>query len=536
MSAKKKALISVSDKSNLEGLLEVLESAGYSFISTGGTAKFIIEAGYKVKEVSSLTNFPEMLGGRVKTLHPKVLGGILARRDQASDLKELDEQNIETIDLVVVNLYPFKNVIKKDNLVFMDAIENIDIGGPTLLRSAAKNYQSITVLSQPSQYQEFIEIFTGYGDDSFEMQALRERLAIIVFADCSDYDKAIASFLDVKLRGTPIGANYQLTDDTDGKPGSQIPESFNLSLDLQASLRYGENPHQNAGLYINKAEPKSGLANYKQLNGKELSFNNLLDLDSAWAIVSEYEPEIPCVAIIKHNNPCGVAIAPSAGQAFIDALSCDTVSAFGGIVASNVPVDLAAANEMSQIFLELIVAPGFTREALDVLRIKKNLRLIEMSLDKPKPSWDIKKVSGAYLIQDENKFLLNREDVKVVTEKEVLETQWVDLLLAWKVVKHCKSNAIVAVKEGRTLGIGCGQTNRVKAVEDALRNFDLDTRGAVLASDAFFPFADNIKLAAQNYISAIIQPGGSIKDQEVIDACNEAGIAMVFTKTRHFRH
>jgi phosphoribosylaminoimidazolecarboxamide formyltransferase/IMP cyclohydrolase len=536
MSAKKKALISVSDKSNLEDLLEVLESAGYSFVSTGGTAKFITEAGYKVKEVSSLTNFPEMLGGRVKTLHPKVLGGILARRDQASDLKELDEHHIDTIDLVVVNLYPFQNVIKKDNLVFMEAIENIDIGGPTLLRSAAKNYKSITVLSKPNQYQEFIEILIKYGDDSGEMQALRERFSIAVFKECSDYDKTIAGFLDTKLHTTPIGANYQLNDIEEVEQNEKLPESFSLNLDLKESLRYGENPHQQAGLYLNKSETVSGLANYKQLHGKELSFNNLLDLDSAWGIVSEYEPEIPCVAIVKHNNPCGVAIAPSPGQAFIDALSCDTVSAFGGIVASNTPIDLAAANEMSQMFLELIVAPGFTKEALDILRAKKNLRLIEMSLDKPKSSFDIKKVLGAYLVQEENNFLLNSEDIKVVTEKEVLETQWVDLLLAWKVVKHCKSNAIVAVKDGRTLGIGCGQTNRVKAVEDALRNFDLDTRGAVLASDAFFPFADNIMLAGQNYISAIIQPGGSIKDQEVIDACNVAGIAMVFTKARHFRH
>lgn len=530
----KKALISVSDKSRLEDLLEVLEEAGYSFISTGGTAKFIKEAGYKVKEVSALTNFPEMLGGRVKTLHPKVLGGILARRDQASDLKELDENHIDTIDLVVVNLYPFEETIKKDNLVFMEAIENIDIGGPTLLRSAAKNYQSIAVLSDPEQYQEFIEVFKASGPESKEMQALREKLAIAVFQKVSKYDNAISNFLETKLTSTPIGASYSSASDEERI--KELPSELKLNLELKTSLRYGENPHQLAGLYTDTSVVPYGLANYKQLNGKEISFNNLLDLDSAWGIVSEYEPEIPCVAIIKHNNPCGVAIAPSGVQAFADALLCDTISAFGGIVASNVPVDLAAANEMSAIFLEAIIAPGFTDEALSVLRAKKNLRLIQASPSPSKEAYDIKKISGAYLVQELNTFLLNKEDLKVVTEKEVEDTQWVDLLLAWKVVKHCKSNAIVAVKDGRTIGIGAGQMNRVKAVGDAVANFDMETRGAVLASDAFFPFADNINLAAQNHISAIIQPGGSIKDGEVIDACNAAGIAMVFTKARHFRH
>ena len=424
----------------------------------------------------------------------------------------------------------------------MDAIENIDIGGPTLLRSAAKNYQSIAVLSDPSQYPEFIEVFKTKGPDSKEMQALREKLAITVFQKVAKYDNAISNFLETKLTTTPIGSLYNqetgLPRHAEGVPRNddEMPEALNLKLKLKSSLRYGENPHQLAGFYTDSAQTAYGLANYKQLNGKEISFNNLLDLDSAWGIVSEYEPEIPCVAIIKHNNPCGVAIAPSGVQAFADALLCDTISAFGGIVASNVIIDLAAANEMSAIFLEAIIAPGFTDEALSILRAKKNLRLIQASPSPSKEPYDIKKISGGYLVQELNTFLLNKEDLKVVTEKDIDDTQWVDLLLAWKVVKHCKSNAIVVVKDGRTLGIGSGQTNRVKAVQDAVANFDLDTRGAVLASDAFFPFADNIAIAAQNHISAIIQPGGSIKDQEVIDACNAAGIAMVFTKTRHFRH
>lgn len=533
----KKALISVSDKSNLELLLKVLAELDYQFISTGGTATAIKSLGYSVREVSELTSFPEMLGGRVKTLHPKVLGGILARRDQESDLAELKQNEIEQIDLVVVNLYPFEKIISKEKAIFAEAIENIDIGGPTLLRSAAKNFQSITVLSDPGQYQSFIDLVKKSGPDSKEMLALREKLAIAVFQKTAQYDELIAGYLKRKLLASPVGASYTNRAGEDLLKGT-MPATINLELELNQSLRYGENPHQQAALYTEKGSVAAAFATAKQVNGKEISFNNLLDLNAAWSIVSEYEASIPCVAIIKHNNPCGVAIAPSVSQAFIDALSTDTVSAFGGIVASNVEVDIAAANEMSQIFLEAIVAPGFTEDALTVLKAKTNLRLLVMPSAPvaQKKSYDIKAIAGAYLLQEQDEFLHNPDELKVVTEKQIEDHQWVDLVLAWKIAKHVKSNAIVAVLNGKTIGIGCGQTNRVKAVKDALANFDMDTRGAVLASDGFFPFADNIDIAAQNHISAIIQPGGSIRDQEVIDACNKSGIAMVFTQARHFKH
>ncbi len=525
----KKALISLSDKSNLGPLLELLKAQNYQIISTGGTAKYIKEQGFEVMEVAELTKFPEMLGGRVKTMHPKVLGGILARRDNEGDQADLKNHDIEQIDLVVVNLYPFAEVISRENLVFQDAIENIDIGGPTLLRSAAKNFQSITVLSCPSQYQEFVDTATKYGNDSDEMLALREKLAMQVFERVSEYDRLIAKFL--KARANDLNSVKLDADKV------QLPEKFSVNLELKSKLRYGENPHQQAGLYIDSKESVLGIANAKQLQGKEISFNNLLDLQAAWNIVSEYDATVPCVAIIKHNNPCGVAIAPSVAQAYADAFSCDTVSAFGGIVAANKEIDLAAANEMVEIFLEVIAAPAFSAEALEIFKTKPNLRLLEV---KPNPikekTYDIKSVSGGYLIQEQDTFLHDPDQLQLVTQVEVEQAKWVDLMLAWKVVKHVKSNAIVAVLNGKTVGIGCGQTNRVKSVMDALSNSDLDTRGAVIASDAFFPFPDNIHLCAQNHISAIIQPGGSIRDKEVIAACDEAEIAMVFTGVRHFKH
>jgi len=531
----KKALISVSDKSQLDILLKFLVTENYEFISTGGTAQHIKSLGYAVQEVSELTKFPEMLGGRVKTLHPKVLGGILARRDHELDLSELAHNQIEQIDLVVVNLYPFQQVITAPQAVFAEAIENIDIGGPTLLRSAAKNFQSITVLSNPAQYEVFIEQSQKYGALSNQMLALREKLAIAVFQECARYDTIIAEYLKSKLLTSPIGASYLHTDNSN-LTETNLPAQISLELELAQGLRYGENPHQKAGLYRSKGSSAFGFGDFQQLGGKEISFNNLLDMESAWNIVSEYDSSIPCVAIIKHNNPCGVAIAPGPGQAFLDALSCDPVSAFGGIVASNSVIDLNTASEMIQIFLEAVIAPGFTPEALQVLATKPNLRLISIKPSEPKTSYDIKPITGAYLVQERDLELHKPEEIKVVTEKPIEDHQWVDLLLAWKIVKHVKSNAIVAVLNGKTIGIGCGQTNRVKAVRDALANFDLDTRGAVLASDGFFPFADNIDIAAQNHISAIIQPGGSIRDQEVITACNKSGIAMVFTKMRHFKH
>lgn len=488
-----RALISVSNKSQLEPLLELLESKNCQIYSTGGTLAAIKDLGYKAKSISSLTGVPEMLNSRVKTLNHKVFAGILA---QDSDQAEMQEHHLEYFDLIVVNLYPFKE---------KPSIENIDIGGVSLLRAAAKNYQRVTALCDPSDYEAYIK-----NPDSLDF---RKELAAKVFKHCSEYDAAISQELGAK-------ADAQDAD---------------FNLEEKAKLRYGENPQQEASLLVDKSKEAFGFADFKQHQGKEISFNNLLDLNSAWQLVNEYEASIPCCAIIKHTNPCGVAIAPNAAQAFMEALSCDTLSAFGGIVAFNIEIDAAAANELSSMFLECIIAPGFSTDTLAILSKKKNLRLIEMTW-KPDDQKNIYRINGAYLSQDQNHALLNKEDLKIVTKKQIDETLWVDLILAWKVVKHVKSNAIVVVKDGKTVGIGCGQTNRVKAAEDALASIDIETRNAVLASDGFFPFADSIHLAAQNNIEVIIQPGGSIKDQEVIDACDELDIAMAMTGLRHFKH
>jgi phosphoribosylaminoimidazolecarboxamide formyltransferase/IMP cyclohydrolase len=548
----KQAIISVSDKTNLEALLKALQRYDYQFISTGGTAKFIRELGFQVREISDLTGFPEMLDGRVKTLHPKALAGVLARRDIPEHLEDIGANQLTLTDLVVVNLYPFEESLRKPDNDEEDIIEKIDIGGPTLLRSAAKNYKFVDVLCDPNQYEDFISVIEsqqGKTDENF-----RKKLALEVFAHTANYDALVARYFAAKFSVpnavavselVAAGVSEDLAQEATKSRAEEcatqkdslgLMKNITIPLRFKNKLRYGENPHQEAVLCSDPWD-KTGIGNARQVHGKEISFNNLLDLDAAWRIVSEYELTVPCISIIKHNNPCGVAIAPSVAQAFSDALSCDTVSAFGGIVASNNPVNLAAANEMSQLFLEAIVAPYFTEEALEILRNKKNLRLLECS---PKPAsgkiYDIKKISGAYLIQEADDFLLDPSRIEVVTQKSIEEYQWIDLLFAWKVVKHAKSNAIVTALNGKTLGIGVGQTNRVKAVEDAVRHFDISSRGAVLASDGFFPFADNIDIAAQNHISAIIQPGGSLRDKEVIEACDKYGIAMAFTHCRHFKH
>lgn len=526
---KKKALISVSDKSKLEELLEVLDS-DYDFISSSGTAKFIKEAGYKVSLVEDLTNFPEILSGRVKTLHPKVFGAILFDRNNHQHLEDIERTGILSIDLIIVNLYPFAEVTKNlsESEADLDkAIENIDIGGPSLLRAAAKNFRHVICLSDPEQYDSFID---RYKNKTLDLD-YRKQLAVETFRMTSAYDALIERFFTSRSSINEIG------DKATSMEENLLPETLSLSLEKVKTLSYGENPHQQGALYIEKSSKYRGLADAKQLHGKDLSFNNLLDLSAAYNIAQEYGAEIPCAVVVKHNNPCGVAIAPSISLAFIEALAADSVSAFGGVVALNNPVDLACANELSQIFLEAVIAPSFTPEALSILTQKKNIRLIEHPNFKASANnLDIKKIDGGFLIQTANHELIDQSLLKTVTKKTIDESLWVDLILALKVVKHVKSNAIVSTMGGRTLGIGVGQTNRVKAVEDALRNFDLDTRGAVLASDGFFPFPDNVHLAAQNHIAAIIQPGGSIRDEEVIKACDELGIAMAFTQIRHFKH
>lgn len=516
----KKALISVSDKSQLDLLLPELNKHDYSLISTGGTASFIREHGFEVTEVENITNFPEIMNGRVKTLHPKVFAGVLARRDRDSHIEDLEDHDISTIDLVIVNLYPFAQIAADSTKEKLEVIENIDIGGPSMLRAAAKNFDFVTVVSNPADYEALANELNA--NDSATSLEFREAQAVKAFEHCANYDANIVNYFQGKEISTSTPSKVNLD------------ANVALNLDFKQKLRYGENPHQSAALYTDGSS-STGIANALQLHGKEISFNNLQDLDAAWGIVNEYGKDIPCVSIIKHMNPCGVAIAPTIGQAFAEALSTDTVSAFGGIVAANQEIDLTAANEMTQLFLEAIVAPSFSPEALEILQQKKNLRLLTA---KPGQAGEkqIRKISGGYLVQDADDFLFDPDQLKTVTKKQIEDAQWVDLIFAWKVVKHVKSNAIVTAQGGKTLGIGVGQTNRVQAVEDAVKNFDLDTRGAVLASDAFFPFADNIHLAAQNHITAIIQPGGSVRDEEVIKACDEAGIAMVFTGSRHFKH
>ena len=595
---KKKALISVFDKSKLEELLEVLDTE-YDFISSSGTAAFIKAVGYKVTEVQDLSNFPEILSGRVKTLHPKIFGAILYDRNNHQHLEEIEKENIVSIDLVIVNLYPFAEVTKNLSLSDTDlngtvakrtssrlrrtndrsgvisgdaedashisgscpskqkykldssslhedheddenaeigislqsldiAIENIDIGGPSLLRAASKNFRHVITLSNPDQYDAFTE---RYKSKSLDLN-YRKQLAAETFRMTSAYDAVIERFL-----AQANADSFKTTTETSLTDENLLPEKLTLNLERVKTLSYGENPHQQAGLYIESNSKYRGLADANKLHGKDLSFNNLLDLSAAYNIVQEYGPEIPCAVIVKHNNPCGVAIAPNITLAFIEALAADSVSAFGGVVALNNPVDIALANELSQIFLEAVIAPSFTPEAFAILTQKKNIRLIEHPNFKNSQNLlDIKKIDGGFLIQTANHQLIDQTLLKTVTKTSIDESLWVDLILALKVVKHVKSNAIVTTQGGRTLGIGVGQTNRVKSVEDALRNFDLDTRGAVMASDGFFPFADNIHLAAQNHIAAIIQPGGSIRDEEVIKACDELGIAMAFTQIRHFKH
>ncbi|MEB3315516.1 MAG: bifunctional phosphoribosylaminoimidazolecarboxamide formyltransferase/IMP cyclohydrolase [Candidatus Melainabacteria bacterium] len=569
---KKKALISVFDKSKLEELLEVLDTE-YDFISSSGTAAFIKAVGYKVTEVQDLSNFPEILSGRVKTLHPKIFGAILYDRNNHQHLEEIEKENIVSIDLVIVNLYPFAEVTKNLSLSDTDlngtvakrtssrlrrtndrsvlgvhedheddenaeigislqsldiAIENIDIGGPSLLRAASKNFKHVITLSNPDQYDAFTE---RYKSKSLDLN-YKKQLAAETFRMTSAYDAVIERFLaQANADSFKTSTETSLTDE------NLLPEKLTLNLERVKTLSYGENPHQQAGLYVESNSKYRGLADANKLHGKDLSFNNLLDLSAAYNIVQEYGPEIPCAVIVKHNNPCGVAIAPNITLAFIEALAADSVSAFGGVVALNNPVDIALANELSQIFLEAVIAPSFTPEAFAILTQKKNIRLIEHPNFKNSQNLlDIKKIDGGFLIQTANHQLIDQTLLKTVTKTTIDESLWVDLILALKVVKHVKSNAIVTTQGGRTLGIGVGQTNRVKSVEDALRNFDLDTRGAVMASDGFFPFADNIHLAAQNHIAAIIQPGGSIRDEEVIKACDELGIAMAFTQIRHFKH
>jgi len=499
---KKRALISVYDKSNVVELAGFLIKKDFDIISTGGTYKFLKENNIPVTEVSDVTGFEEILDGRVKTLHPAILGGILAIRDNKEHMEVIKNKGIVPIDMVVVNLYPFFNKVRED-LSFEDKVEFIDIGGPTMIRAAAKNFQDIVVLTEASDYKKIMTEMEEKGEVSY---ITRKKLAGKVFNLMSAYDAAIANFL--------LGTD-------------EYEEYLTLSYKKNMDLRYGENPHQNAAYYV-ATDRDGAMKDFTQLNGKELSYNNIKDMDIAWKVVCEFE-EIMCCAL-KHNTPCGAALGTTLLEAYTKAYECDPMSIFGGVVAFNKKVDKATAMELVKTFLEIVIAPGFEEEALVVLSKKKNLRVIEAHFT-PQNKREIVSVDGGILVQSRDNFLI--QNINIVTEKAPNEKDMSDMIFGMKIVKHVKSNAIVVVKDGMAKGIGGGQVNRIWSAIEAL---DRAKDGAILASDAFFPFKDVVEKAAEYNIKAIIQPGGSIRDEESIDSCNKLGIPMVFTGIRHFKH
>jgi len=504
----KRALISVSDKTNIVEFAKGLEKHGFEVISTGGTYTHLKNNGVSCISIEDVTHFPEILEGRVKTLHPKIHGGLLSKRGNELHNKHVAENNIEYIDLVCVNLYPFEATVKKEGVSEEEIIENIDIGGPSMLRSAAKNFNDVAVVTDINDYDKILEELEQ-GGISYET---RRALAIKVFNTTASYDAAIANYFN--------------------KKDNLIPEKLTLSYKLQDSLRYGENPHQKAYHYVQDINESYALQNAVQLHGKEMSYNNIQDASAALDILSEFD-ETTCVAV-KHMNPCGVATGNSVFEAYSRAYEADPVSIFGGIVAVNGKVDKETAEKMHSIFLEIILATDYDEEALEILTKKKNLRIYKLSEKNNNHEQQIKSVRGGILVQGFNDKLA--DEYESVTEKKVDETQQRDIEFGLKVVKHVKSNAIVVVKDGQTLGVGAGQMNRVGSCKIALEQAGEKAKGAVLASDAFFPMRDSADIAADYGIAAIVQPGGSIRDQESIDACNEKGVAMVFSKIRHFKH
>lgn len=505
----KRALISVSNKDGVVEFAQGLEALGWEMISTGGTYDLLKRSGVNVTKVSDVTGFPEILDGRVKTLHPGIHGGILARRIP-EHMQQLEKNKIDPIDMVVVNLYPFRETIQKPGVTLEDAIENIDIGGPTMIRSAAKNYQDVIVVVEPREYPAILDELQEQGKISAEM---RFKLAKQAFAHTGFYDSMIAQYLG------------DLT-------GEKFPDILVWGGEKIQEMRYGENPHQSAAFY-RQALAVGGLPLAKQLNGKELSYNNMVDAEAAFALVMEFE-ESACV-IIKHTNPCGAAIGKNLSEAYCRAFNADPVSAYGGIIAFNRPVDAETARQAAEPFMEVIIAPGYEASALSILCAKKNLRVLELPMDR-QAGLQMKSVVGGMLVQDLDTIPLDLNELKVVTERKPSAEELAELAFAWKVVKHVKSNAIVVTRDNTSLGVGAGQMNRVGSAKLALEQAGDRSRGAVLASDAFFPFKDTVELAAEYGITAIIQPGGSVRDQLSIDECNRRGIAMVFTGVRHFKH
>lgn len=508
----KRALLSVSDKTNIIPLAEALHRHGVEIISTGGTARVIKDEGIEVTDVSALTHFEECLDGRVKTLHPIVHAGILARTSHEPDVQELNRLDIDPIELVVVNLYPFKETIARPDCTMAEATENIDIGGPTMVRAAAKNFAHVCILTDPSQYLTFIEELDSDAAISFN---LRQQLARAAFNHTAAYDSAIA--------------NYFIEE-----AGLENPDQLNIALPQSQELRYGENPHQKASVYGDQQRY------IDCFHGKQLSYNNYLDVDSALNLIADYEGAAPTVAIFKHTVPCGVATDAQLTEAYKKAFATDTVSPFGGIVVTNRALDLETARAIDEIFTEIIIAPEFDEEAVKLLKQKKNRRLIRIkeSLNITRAR-SFRSIFGGAVSQDADLTSIQPDDFRVVTDRKPTEDEMDDLLFAWKVVKHVKSNAIVYARDGQTLGIGTGQTSRVESSEIAVgkaRKEGLALEDSVIASDAFFPFADGVEAAAEAGATAVIQPGGSIRDQEVIDMANKHGMAMIFTGKRHFRH
>ncbi len=512
----KRALISVSDKEGIVEFAKGLEALGFEIVSTGGTARALQQAGVSVTGITEVTGFPECLDGRVKTLHPNIHAGLLAVRGNKEHMKQLEGLKVKPIDLVVINLYPFKETIQRPGVSLEEAIENIDIGGPTMLRAAAKNYQDVAVVVDPADYGMVLGQLEENGEVSPETKF---ELCAKVFMHTAHYDALITDYFG-RIRG--VG----------------FPQYLTLTYEKVQDLRYGENPHQRAAFYRESGKREGTLVEAKQLHGKELSFNNINDTNGALELLKEFDVSKPVVIGLKHTNPCGVGMGDTVFAAWQKAFNADPVSIFGGIVAANCEVDADTAKGINEIFIEIVVAPAYTAEALEILKGKKNIRILELkniTNTNTGSAMDLKRVNGGVLIQDSNLLLL-QDDLKVVTWEKPEGSIMEDLLFAWRVAKHIKSNGIVLAKDGQTLGIGPGQVNRIWAVENAIKQSISDPKGAVMASDAFFPFPDCVEAAAKAGVKAIIQPGGSLKDKESIDAANRLGISMVFTGMRHFKH
>ena len=565
----KRALISVSDKTNVAEFAKNLTELGVEIISTGGTAQTLRDAGINVREVSEITEFPEMMGGRVKTLHPRIHGAFLALRDNEEHVAAMKKHNIEPIDLVVVNLYPFEQTIDDEDVTLEEAIEQIDIGGPAMIRSASKNWRDVLVVTDPRLYEKVVEELKENG--AATSLSTRQSFAALAFTHTAHYDAIISDYLIEQLSDAEFDfvenfhpaaddSAFQMFKETEQLFGETFGEEFgnetfdengnapdseehgfdydeDIALTKVSDLRYGENPHQKAALYEFLDKEEDGIANAEQLHGKEMSFNNYLDADAAWRLVCDFD-QLAC-AIIKHTNPSGVGIGGSNEEAYRRALATDPVSAFGGIVAFNKTVDAKVAESVNEIFTEVVLAPDFEREALEIFRKKKNLRVLRVEKSIGGQTIEYRTISGGMLVQTRDDLVISADNLQFVTKKQPTDEEIRALLFAWKVCKHVKSNAIVFANEFQTVGVGAGQMNRVDSVRIAAMRAEktnLELKNTVIASDAFFPFRDNIDEAAKFGISAIIQPGGSVRDEEVIEAANELGLAMVLTAVRHFKH